>query len=425
MSKQRKKQTKRQAQQLRGVSQARSTVTTSPRPSEANGAVSAYFRIEAGKRYRQKQVRREVLERFNEIQARASGPTLEEIVAFLSDYFSQVDLVREALQPYKYSQNSWCIETWQILDSEDPEASAKKLLAQRQEVIDAQKQLILQCVPDPLVVQVVTTVEGPAFDTVTLDSLRRLVLQYVRAEEESVEFEFELESEGVPFSRSGGYQLRLVFLNGDALSLSLRLELELDEIPGDCESAWERVDLIDITNDSDVVTCLQGHFAAVPADDLWAWYLGATRALKTAHKLGYWKAPGIQKLLEEWREKSQRVLLKASSRDSSVLMGVQRAVGVHTSTEAIVEGGETEKLRILDLPPLVAHDLPTAGVDLNVLQHLFRAPHLRHLRGKSLEEFTEDDIRQMSYGINQEVTKLGKGERSWPRHCELVCMRTI
>jgi len=410
VAKRKKKRTKRQRQQLRGVSQTGSPVPTPLRSSEIDRTASDRLRIEAQEKRRRKKVRREVSNRFHEIRTQGSEPNLEEIVAFLSDYFPEIDLVREALQPYKYSQDPWCIEAWRILGSEDPEATAKRLLAQQQEVIDVQKRLILQHVPDPLIVQVATTEEGPAFEKVTPDFLRGLILQYVRSAEESVGFEFELDTGGVSFLQPGEYPLRLIFLNGDALSIRVRLELELDEVPGDCESAWEQVDSIDITTDSDVLAHLQEYLAAVPADDLWAWYRGATRVLKTAHRLGYWRVPWIQELLKEWREKSQRALLEASSRGDFGAIGVQGTVGTQALAEPVAEGGETEKLRILNLPPLVAYDLRTARVDLNVLQHLFRAPHLRHLRGKSLEEFTEDDIRRMSYGINQEVTNLKRGK---------------
>lgn len=72
---------------------------------------------------------------------------------------------------------------------------------------------------------------------------------------------------------------------------------------------------------------------------------------------------------------------------------------------------DNERLKILNLPPLVKNDLTNSSVDLNVLQHLFKnAEHLRHLRGVRLEDFTESDIRSLSYGINKEVGKL-KNER--------------
>ncbi|GEM_PF-1356327 len=404
MAKRKKKQRKNQKQQPRHVSQTRSTIPTSHQLSEVSEEVSDRLRIEAEERYHQKQIRREVSKKFDKICTQTSESDLEEIVAFLSDYFSQVDLVREALQPYKYSQNPWCIETWRILDSEDPEATAKRLLAQRQEVVYAQKQLLLQRVPDPLVVQVATTADGPAFEEVTLDSLRHMILQHVRSEEESIEFEFKMGSEGLPFSWPGEYQLRLVFLNGDVLSLGLRLELELDEIPGDCASAWELVECIDVIVGSDVLACLKEHLSAVPVDDVWAWYLGATRALKTARELGYWKVPWIQELLEKWREISQKALREASSRDTLEVMGT------HVTAELTPAQEVANKLRILNLPPLMAYDLRTTSVDLNVLQHLFRAPHLHQLRGKSFEELTEDDIRDMSYGVNKEITRLKEGQ---------------
>jgi len=125
MAKRKKKQRKNQKQQPRHVSQTRSTIPTSHQLSEVSEEVSDRLRIEAEERYHQKQIRREVSKKFDKICTQTSESDLEEIVAFLSDYFSQVDLVREALQPYKYSQNPWCIETWRILDSEDPEATAR------------------------------------------------------------------------------------------------------------------------------------------------------------------------------------------------------------------------------------------------------------------------------------------------------------
>jgi hypothetical protein len=410
MSKSKKVRTKQRRQGARSASRAEAIVSPSSESSGVPQSSMARLRAEAKERYRKKQIRRKIRNEFYELQEQSPVPDLKEIVRFLSVHFPEVDLAREALQHCKRLEDPWCVELWRILGSADPEVTAQRLLAQRQEVVDAQKHLILERVPAPLTVQVATTVDGPAFEGITPDFIHHLILQHVRADEAEVEFNFELESKDIPFSHPGEYQARLIFLNGDVLALDLKMELEQDEIPSDCESAWEHVDVLNVTPDSNVITALQEHLAAVPEDDLWTWYTGANRVLKTAYELGYWKAPCTQRLLEKWRQESQRVLLESSSRGDFRAMGMQEPIEIPSSIESVAEGDDAEKLRILNLPPLVAYDLSTASVDLNALQNLFRAPRLRHLRGKNLEELTEDDVRRMSYGINKEVTRLKRGQ---------------
>ncbi|MBK9712771.1 MAG: ATP-binding protein [Kouleothrix sp.] len=95
-----------------------------------------------------------------------------------------------------------------------------------------------------------------------------------------------------------------------------------------------------------------------------------------------------------------------NERDVDILGETAPSVDILGETAPSVED---ERLLVLDLPPLVSYDLRTAKVDLNVLQHLFHAPHLQSLRGRPLEEFTDNDIRNLSYAINREITNLNRG----------------
>lgn len=111
---------------------------------------TAHLHAEAGERYRRKHIRREILVRFQAIQAKSLPVDKEEIFLFLSDYSSELDLVKQALEPYRQARNQWCIEAWKIIGNDDPYAVMTRLRMRFQGITPFEaRELVATHVPTP------------------------------------------------------------------------------------------------------------------------------------------------------------------------------------------------------------------------------------------------------------------------------------
>jgi len=394
----RKKRRKRQevAKATHRAQKQAASITQQRAPDETDPRLQA----EAQERYRCKQIRRQITKAFTQLCSTGEMPTPDAIRGFLVEYLDDIELMRDALRREKQASDPWSIEIWRLLSLEDSELrfELSQILEEKRFAIEAAKMLIRHNLPDPLVLHIPTTTDGPDYESVGQREISDAIATQLG--EDCVRFEVEGD---FSFSWPDEYQVRLHFDMGDPLSINIRLALELDGIPEDFQEDWTKVDVLPVSPDSDMLVMLRDQLRQSPRHSEEG-QLRVTQILKTAHAMGYWKTIETQRLLQRWRAEEQAIKVTAEVIDVTEILGVTSMPQMEG-----LQKDEAEKLQVLDLPPLISYDLVHATVDVNVLQRLFVMPKLKHLRNVELDDFSEADIRALVPGRNWRISDLKKG----------------
>lgn len=366
--------------------------------------------VEAEEKYRRKQLRRRIVEAFEQLRSTGNKPTAQAVQGFVFACSNDIQLMREALQSYKNRPDPWANEVWRLLSFTDSQLNAE--LAQIQEeqrfAIESAKMLIRHRLIDPLVFHVPTTTTGPDYETVGPRQIRDLLLDELG--EDSVDFSVQGK---FPFDKPGRHEITLDFEMGDPLTITVNLVLDLEQLPKDFREQYETIEAYALTHEQDVIALLKQHMLRTPQydDDT---QLEIARILKAVYALGYWKTAEAQRLLRHWRAGNQALKLARESTRAATAVGV-----TGFSNQRKLEKEKLEKLQILDLPPLVSHDLLNAQIDINVLQRLFALPEFTHLRGRDIDELSEQDVRSLSPSANWSISDFRAGRVGKERRLRL------
>jgi hypothetical protein len=341
----------------------------------------------AVERYRRKQTRRRILHDFEQLCDSAQTLVPHKIVGFVASCLSDLELAREALQPFKNSSDVWASEVWRLLALPDSDLRSEIAFSEEERgfAIASAKMLIRHKLPDPVVFRIPTTVHGPAYESVGPEQIHAAICAQLDPDPVSFEVQGEF-----PFSKLGIHSVALCFEAGTPMPINVELALELDEIPEDVQRAWEATSASSHEAYQEVPAALRTQLARHPQESEET-QREIARLLQTAHGLGFWKTADAQQLLRRWRAGNKAIKARA---EMPVRVDEPELPAFSHSRE--LQESELEKLRILDLPPLVSFDLVNATVDLNMLQRLFGMAEFAHFRGRRLEELSEEDIRSLS-----------------------------
>lgn len=275
-------------------------------------ARSERLRAEAEERRRKKLVRRQVMADFQLLLDKGGDCEICDIASFISKFDEEIELVRETLQPYKYSESYPAVMIWRYILGETDEKldrliTESRLLAKRATWLEMK-------LPDPIVIPVKVTEHGPEFNALSLERVQRIVEGLLG--EATPDFQV---NGPFPFSRPGDHTIQLEFSEGLKLSRVLRLELCQDELPSDCIDGLADSLPLPLFN-KDVLQTLKQHLAEVTPSDILAYYPRMSSVLVTAYNSGYWNSPWVQNTLREWRARREEYLLHQKLQEISGLV---------------------------------------------------------------------------------------------------------
>ncbi len=186
-----------------------------------------------------------------------------------------------------------------------------------------------------------------------------------------------------------------------------------------------------------VLEQLQQYLSRIPVDDVFRWNFEAVKVIKTAYVLGYGQTPWSQRLLVEWRNKSRKTVLataKPQVRVPRASSGVQQPSTVDNPSGGTrsLETFPYSKLRVLNLPQLLAYDLETNIVDQNVLELLYiSSTDLIRMRETVADRLLEREIQELARTPDQRLKGLQEAlrrtnrkldETGWLRISALACL---
>ena len=386
-----------------------------------NELAGQLIRLRAQEVYRKKNLRRQIVADFLGMSSTYPICRLAPIYSFLQKYSHDLALVRDALSDFKSADDSWSQALWELLTLTDEQIQERVSwwINNPSGLVDEQLiAKIVQSVQQPLTLIVPTTVDGPNWDAIGAESILAEVRRRVGDPLPEMQL---MGSEGIRQAGSSHVTIESVSLRlpiGTPIPIQIKLQFECGSIPADLNEMWATVPDIDLRPGLAIphqLNLLLRENAMSKERSVWL-----ARVLKAAYATGYWKTESIQAALRDWEaisaaEKlgrgSTTVMPQAQPYKATPLparTSAEQAYGAQFGWDDLLhgEGEEAEKLRILNVPPLVAYDLLTAKVDLNSLQYLFKSPDLLHLSGEKLEDFTEADIRTLSNGIRTGIRKL-------------------
>ena len=356
-------------------------------------------------KHKNKLIRREIRNEYTTLTNTSQKPNLEALYLFLKRYYKNVDLLKSALEQEKYGHNLWSKLLWNVLCNDDPLSSLEQLFLREEKAVNLEKDAIKKILPNPLIVIVTTTNSGPDYAILTPIFIENIIKKEILKEQETIDLHITINPDNI-FNRPGLYQIPIVFLNGDTQSINIEIKLELSQLPTDCEHAFVDTTVLDPPEKNLSLEFFKNYIGGIP-EEFNLWQPAATKVLKTAYYFGFWKNPWVNSLLEKWRVVNLQRAMKPIDQYSDLFTNGNRVQNeLSEKTTAINE--DINKFLILNLPPLIEYDLRNATVDLNVLQHLLKSKPLSHLKSKTLDEFTDEDIRAMSYGITVEISRLKK-----------------
>lgn len=360
---------------------------------------------EAQDKYQRKRIRRQIVGEFAKLRSTKDIPNPDDVRNFLVKHLGNIELARDSLQPEKNATNPWSQEIWRllILDNDKLKDELAQVLEERAFAIEATKMRIRHKLQGLLKINVPTTIDGPNFDHVNVKNVHREIINI--AGSDIVDFDIKGD---FPIKSPGKYNISLGFGHGEPLVITLLIVIEPDEIPDDLKDLFEHTDIIPLTSEDSIQSqmknvLLQGR----NQDNEGRAY--TIKLLKTAYISGYGKTIDTQRLLQRWRAEEQASKIAVNIVDTFEFAGQP-----HNKS---LSKDEIEKMKILDLPPLVSHDLINATVDIDSLQRLFAFPQFRHLRGVDVENFSNEDIRLLSPATYWSITalKAGRDERRFRR----------
>jgi hypothetical protein len=164
---------------------------------------------------------------------------------------------------------------------------------------------------------------------------------------------------------------------------------------------WESINELELAPSMGVLEQLQQYLSRIPVDDVFRWNFEAVKVIKTAYVLGYGQTPWSQRLPVEWRNKSRKTVLATASPKSAchASSGVQQPSTVDNPSGGTrsLETFPYSKLRVLNLPQLLAYDLETNIVDQNVLELLYiSSTDLIRMRETVADRLLEREIQELA-----------------------------
>lgn len=363
--------------------------------------------------YVRKQLRRRISSDFEEMRRSGAQARSADAAAFLGRHSSDLELVREALVQYKAVDDSWAVAVWEWLSESDVVIveELRRLQDDRQysRIRDA-RLLISQPGSEGIRVMVPTTSRGPSWSAVTPEA----ILSQVRSMAGDDELDLAL-VEFRQFDRAGAHSVMISLGQGETVAVRVNVELERGEPPEAVSQAWRSVPELPTEPGASLLDALGEYLDHTATDPDNATAL--LRVLKTAYGAGYWKHEWTLGILERWEHLSESM---HSERRLNGVPGqtVSASVAVSAKEDLVArevaeldmwvleKPEDARRLRILNLPPLVAYDLCTTRVDLTLLKPLLLARQLDHLVDGKLEDLSDSDIRRMAFGINDALYEL-------------------
>jgi hypothetical protein len=243
--------------------------------------------------YEKKKVRRQITSEFQTLIVAGSQCTINQVANFIAKYQISLDLMREALSPYKHSTDLPAIMVWEYLAEGAQDKLDRVMLEQR--LREETRTRLEEKVSPTIVLAIDCDEAGPRFDITTANKVRTCVEQML--DRSAPSFEIMCATE---FVRLGDYNLHLVFSVGVTLERILRLVPNVDDFKIDEFPEIVNATLID-SDQAITLDTLQAYWAEIPQNNFFESFSHFSQILATAYHLGYWKTSWVQALFDEWK----------------------------------------------------------------------------------------------------------------------------
>lgn len=336
------------------------------------------------------------------------------IAGFLVPYQDSLNLVREALARYRLSQDAWSSAVHSWLAHSDAEISAciSRIHDYPHHAVDPDAIVrAAEVLQQGIRVLVPTTVRGPSWSSVTASE----ILSEINRTLGGTSLEVLIDEEVLNWRRTGDYTVAVSIEGVKTVPVRVAVALDLDTPPGNVSKAWNGVDVIEVDPTKPVLDALWEYLES--QSPVVGETIATLSVLKAAYYAGYWKHEWVQGVLDRWQFLVERVSGEDSVDEDGDSLGGSRLYRFPVTERAgselvdkvlfgLVDTEETRRLRILDLPPLVAYDLVAARVDMSVLEPLFVSKDLAHRVGCDPADLAEHEIKRLALGINDDIYAL-------------------
>lgn len=364
--------------------------------------------------YREKNLRRQIVDEFQALSRSTDVPVTNKLYLFLDRYFLDVEFVRQALSSYKFGTDPWAKMIWKMLADNELEAKLNEWRAHPEAIVEKDLAATLadaDCIDIP----VSLTADGPDWGNVT-DERVLSELERRLGEMPKCNLEWPPNEGNVGKNRSGVLALNLILPSGTKVPFQVNLAFEQPIVPGPLLETWKSLAPLPLDPHRTVLeTLAENVHRKIDSRERLTWL---ARILKAAYDTGYWRATVSQDALQQWQMESARPLnpqkiivdLPPHRPAAPPLQPSEspRDIGTKIGWDIVFDGAskEIEKLKILNLPPLTQYDLFTSHVDLEAMQYLVDSPALSHLKGKTLADYKERDVRTIAGRIRAEIRAL-------------------
>lgn len=269
-----------------------------------------------------KLIRKQIKSDFYEL-IKTTGDDIKKVASFISKYSNNLNLVTEALSDRKYQTDFYSRMIWGYLLGEHDQLNALKGEVLTQKLVNERKIWVETVLPKPLLVKIPTTPNGPIFESVTSQSLRKYICSFL------VGYSGIEVSGTFPLIGEGTHSILLSFNDGVTIELFVELMLDNEPLPNWVLERFQALSLIPIGYDVDVIAHFQQLIEKDSPSDILNYYPALGNILYTSYKMGYWKNEIVRNFFVEWEKRYDEYVLNIEiQRIRSVVDDVNQAANL-------------------------------------------------------------------------------------------------
>jgi len=338
------------------------------------------------KSFAKKQIRRQIRDTYYELKNGGGDPSPKAICEFLIAFKDNFNEMRQILGPEKNSEDPWSREIWRLLefDNANLEKELEQIVSEKNFSIESTKMQLRTRFNNLINLDIPISTTGPNYTILTTEKIETVLKS--KLEEPIAHFKIDI-SNVIEFP--GTYSFTLEF--DDKSTYLMELTLRITGIPKllvEIEKYITENKLTaspDVQSDSEIRKLLSQEVLAM--DELAVIYY-------TAHQFGFSKTIEANRILRRWY-----TLIDEKNREFEYNSNSISDISLSDSTN-VIEGlseEEIEKIKVLNLPPLVLNDLMNATGDEKILIILANSfPEYKKFRQKRIQQLTSEDVRSLS-----------------------------
>jgi hypothetical protein len=274
--------------------------TKDPAHPEKLEKSTSLSKAEIEDRYTRKQIRRQITTEFVVLRRLGNQCSPQQIAEFIFRHYQNIDLMREALAPEKYSEQLASVLVWRYL-AEDASKDLDQLYIEQKLRVERQS-WFEGMIREPITVLVGCDEQGPKMVDVSIDQLTSLIKEMLKDSSQVLTLSLQ-----EPISQLGDHKFCIELPTGEIFRRTLSLvanyrDINLDDFPEIKQAA-----IIPSKVGEDPLEWLESLLSEQTSDDFIENFHGLTSVLATAFHMGYWLLPWTQSLYQDWQSQLEVV----------------------------------------------------------------------------------------------------------------------